>query len=185
MNSSRIILDLCGGTGSWSAPYREAGYDVRIITKPALDVRRYSPPDGVHGVLAAPPCTEFAASGALHWARKPPYLLEEALAIVDACLRIIRESDPVWWALENPVGRLRRLRPELGDPALTFDPWEFGDPWTKKTLVWGKFALPERRVVRPLPGQWVHRVGGKSDSTKEARSETPPGFAREFFRANP
>ena len=21
-----IILDLCGGTGSWSAPYREAGY---------------------------------------------------------------------------------------------------------------------------------------------------------------
>lgn len=25
---SKIILDLCGGTGSWSKPYRDAGYDV-------------------------------------------------------------------------------------------------------------------------------------------------------------
>ena len=25
----KIILDLCGGTGSWSKPYKDAGYDVR------------------------------------------------------------------------------------------------------------------------------------------------------------
>lgn len=31
---SKIILDLCGGTGSWSKPYRDAGYDVRVITLP-------------------------------------------------------------------------------------------------------------------------------------------------------
>lgn len=30
----KIILDLCGGTGSWSKPYRDAGYDVRLITLP-------------------------------------------------------------------------------------------------------------------------------------------------------
>ena len=29
--SKRVILDLCGGTGSWSKFYREAGYDVRVI----------------------------------------------------------------------------------------------------------------------------------------------------------
>ena len=34
MTDRRIILDLCGGTGSWSKPYQEAGYDVRIITLP-------------------------------------------------------------------------------------------------------------------------------------------------------
>lgn len=50
-----IILDLCGGTGAWSAPYREAGYDVRLVTLPDTDVRYYRPPQGVHGVLAAPP----------------------------------------------------------------------------------------------------------------------------------
>lgn len=33
-NENKIILDLCGGTGSWSRPYKEAGYDVRLITLP-------------------------------------------------------------------------------------------------------------------------------------------------------
>lgn len=41
MTDIRIILDLCGGTGSWSKPYQEAGYDVRIITLPDYDVRTY------------------------------------------------------------------------------------------------------------------------------------------------
>ena len=38
MNSRKIILDLCGGTGSWSAPYKENGYDVRVITLPEYDL---------------------------------------------------------------------------------------------------------------------------------------------------
>ena len=37
-NSKKIILDLCGGTGSWSKPYKDAGYDVRVITLPEHDV---------------------------------------------------------------------------------------------------------------------------------------------------
>ncbi len=28
----KIILDLCGGTGSWAKPYKDAGYDVMTIT---------------------------------------------------------------------------------------------------------------------------------------------------------
>lgn len=31
---SKIILDLCGGTGSWSRPWELNGYDVRVITLP-------------------------------------------------------------------------------------------------------------------------------------------------------
>ena len=53
--AERIILDLCGGSGSWSRPYQEAGYDVRLITLPDYDVLDYEPPEGVHGILAAPP----------------------------------------------------------------------------------------------------------------------------------
>jgi len=33
-NSNKIILDLCGGTGAWSEPYRAKGYDVQLITLP-------------------------------------------------------------------------------------------------------------------------------------------------------
>lgn len=187
----RIVLDLCGGTGSWSAPYREAGYDVRLVTLPDCDVRAYDPPAGVHGVLAAPPCTEFAVSGARWWAEKDPALLAEALSVFDACLRIVAQQRPAWWAIENPIGRLRRLRPALGAPRLTFDPCDFGDPWTKRTQLWGSFAVPEFRRVEPLgtrpgqPNEHYSRMGGKSDKTKAYRSTTPPGFARAFFRANP
>lgn len=64
MNSDKIILDLCGGTGSWSKPYREAGYDVRVITHPMHDVFTYTEYkdfiEKVHGVLMAPTCTHFS-----------------------------------------------------------------------------------------------------------------------------
>lgn len=54
-NSDKIILDLCGGTGSWSRYYKAAGYDVRVITLPEYDVLTYVPPGNVYGILAAPP----------------------------------------------------------------------------------------------------------------------------------
>lgn len=55
MADQKIILDLCGGTGSWSRPWQFNGYDVRIITLQAYDVLTYDPPDNVWGILAAPP----------------------------------------------------------------------------------------------------------------------------------
>jgi hypothetical protein len=35
---SKVILDLCGGTGAWSKPYKENGYDVKNITLPHYNV---------------------------------------------------------------------------------------------------------------------------------------------------
>jgi hypothetical protein len=184
----KIILDLCGGTGSWSAPYREAGYDVRIVDPfsdhpdaTREDVRLYVPPENVHGVLAAPPCTDLAGSGARWWAAKGPGALLEALSIADACLRIIIRSRPEWWALENPVGRLRTY---YGDPRLIFHPWEFGHPTLKRTLLWGDFTVPERTPVEPTDGQVVWRMGPSPDRAKK-RSMTPLPFARAFLKANP
>lgn len=209
MGSDRIILDLCGGTGAWSDPYWKAGYDVRVITLPH-DVRTYDPPTRVHGILAAPPCTEFARCGARWWASKPPSKLQEAIEIVEACGQITLKSRPQWWALENPVGRLTTY---LGPPIYRFDPWEFGDPWTKKTWLWGYFTPPQKMVdaVKPslsAPGHrsqqglrtkylehailarfatrpdWIHRLPPGPHGAA-LRSITPPGFAKAFFEANP
>jgi hypothetical protein len=41
-----------GGTGAWSRPYRDAGYDVKFVTLPD-DVWLYHHPGVVHGILAA------------------------------------------------------------------------------------------------------------------------------------
>ena len=133
----KIIIDLCAGSGAWSRPYQEARdsygnalYDVRLITLPEYDVRTYVPPDNVYGILAAPPCTHLSSSGARWFKGKGNEALLEALSIVDACLRIIWRCYPVFWSLENPVGRLSKY---LGKPVLYFNPCDYGDPWTKKT----------------------------------------------------
>jgi hypothetical protein len=189
-NSRKVILDLCGGTGSWSKPYADAGYDVRIIDPQVWlnghggtgDVRLFeAPPYKVHGILAAPPCTQFASSGSRWWAGKGVGPLLEGLAVADSCIRIAYACKPVWWALENPVGRLRRY---LGDPSYIFNPCDHGDPWTKKTILWGHFTIPARTPVEPTEGSKMHKLP-PGPLRARMRSETAPGFAKAFFEANP
>lgn len=181
VNLRSIILDLCGGTGAWSKPYTEAGYDVRIITLPDHDVRLLTlPKKDVYGVLAAPPCTHLAVSGARWWKEKGDMALLEALSIVDACLRIIYATGPTFWALENPVGRLVHY---LGPPRMYFDPCDYGDPWTKKTALWGEFNIPAKNPVEPVEGSKIHLMPPSPDRAA-LRSITSPGFANAFFEAN-
>jgi hypothetical protein len=177
------ILDLCGGTGAWSQPYRDAGYCVEIVDlRDGRDVRllqRYKA--GVQGILAAPDCTDLAGSGARWWAAKGDGALLHALSLVDACIRIAWVQQPAWWALENPVGRLSRY---LGPPRMMFDPCDFGDPYTKRTLLWGHFTTPQKRRVEPTQGSKMHLLP-PSDDRKVLRSVTPPGFAKAFYEVNP
>ena len=180
----KINLDLCGGTGSWSKPYAEAGYDVRIITWPE-EVRLYNPPENVYGILAAPPCTVFSLAG--NWVKRSEKEMLEAMSVVDACLRIILKANPKFWALENPAGKLKNW---IGEPVMRFDPWEFGDGTFKKTALWGKFNQPIKTISEKPPRikyseTSIGKLGGKSERTKRLRSITPPRFAEAFFKANP
>lgn len=178
---SKIILDLCGGTGSWSKPYTDAGYDVRVITMPKDDVRLFkAPEEKIYGILAAPPCDHFAGSGARWWKEKGSGPLLEGLSVVDACLRIIFITQPKFWALENPVGRLIHY---IGKPVMYFNPCDYGDPYTKKTGLWGNFNIPKQNKVAPTKGSMMHLLPPSEDRAK-LRSITPQGFARAFYEAN-
>lgn len=189
-NSKKIILDLCGGTGAWSKPYRDAGYDVRLITLPEFDVRTYEPPTNVYGILAAPPCTMFSIA---RTKAKTPRDFEGAMEIVKACLEIIwkcRLSGSLeFWAMENPRGYLRQF---MGKPYWTFEHWFYGDLLSKHTDLWGYFrppmqtvfVKPERDVDKlwqnPKQPEWIE----KKLTRQEVRSITPRGFAEAFFRQN-
>lgn len=185
LTGDRTILSLCDYSGAWSRPYRDAGYNViQVDLKLNGDVRLFRYPGAVHGILAAPPCTDFAVSGARWWKDKSDEQLVQSLSIVDACIRLATVCDPEWWVLENPVGRLKDY---IGDPVMYFDPCDFGDSYTKKTALWGRFNtnLP-RTPVEATEGSKMHlQYGGKSERTKELRSITPAGFAQAFFAANP
>ena len=97
--TKKIILDLCGGTGSFSRFYAEnQNFDVRIIDPQVWkggvggsgDVR-FMPKmaEQIHGILAAPPCTIFANSGARWWAGRSEAEKVEGISVMDACIRII------------------------------------------------------------------------------------------------
>jgi hypothetical protein len=199
-NQNKIILDLCGGTGSWSRPYKEAGYDVRLVTLPEYDVLTYEPPENVYGILAAPPCTEFslAISG-----RKSPRNFEAAFKVVEACLKIIWQcrlkNKLKFWALENPKGFLQQF---LGKPAFSFEHWQYGDNGIKPTLIWGYFNFPKKTVSirpdnltrkfpngrindanwsKPICPEWLDK---SKYSMADLRAITPQGFIRAFYKAN-
>ena len=190
-----MIYSFFDYSGEWSRPYRENGYIViQIDKKYGLDIFTVNKPAvRVYGVLAAPECTDFAGSGAQYWGKKDADgRTFVSLAQVNFTLKFIHLVNPDFWALENPVGRLNNLVPELGEP-FRFDPCDYGDPWTKRTCLYGHFNIPEKHPVEP---EFVYasngdryskihmKTGGKSERTKEIRSITPPGFARAFYEAN-
>jgi len=192
----KIILDLCGGTGSWSTPYQEAGYDVRVITLPEHDVRTYKPPKNVYGILAAPPCDQFSFAKTTG----KPRDLKEAWSIVRGCLDIIAECNRIkipyaktttlkFWCLENPNSLLKRF---LGRPAFEFNPYDFGDDYKKKTHLWGWFNDPVKNPIectKPkfdrLKTKEIHPEYYGKFTRQERRAITPAGFAKAFFEANP
>ena len=190
---TKIILDLCGGTGSWSKPYKDNGYDVRNITLPDEDVRDfYHFPQTVYGVLAAPPCTMFSFA---RTKAKTSRNSREGMELVEGCLKIIwecrYENKLAFWCLENPMGYLRQF---LGKPVFTFDPCDFGDPYTKKTDLWGYFNIPKKNPIslnenqkarckinnRKLPS--INDFTGSKQAAR--RAITPQGFAKAFYQAN-
>lgn len=209
-NKDKIILDLCGGTASWSKPYLDAGYTVFNITLPEFDVTRtqfgtdghiyFYPPKGpgqlngidvkkIHGILAAPPCTMFSIART-HRAIKPRDF-NEGMAVVRACMEIIwycrANGNLEWWALENPTGYLRQF---LGNPPLRFEQWMYGDQGIKPTDIWGYYRVPTKpNKTRTLLAQSKEqtKIYSRYGHRKAAElyAMTPPGFANAFFKVNP
>ena len=197
---AKTILSLFDYSGRWSSPYKEAGYDVYTVDiKNGISVLDIEPSEmpfsSVYGILAAPPCTDFAGSGAQYWKVKDADgRTESSLVLIDRVLSLVEYYKPTFWALENPVGRLPTLRPSIGKPWY-FNPNEFAgwlpeedrgrECYTKRTGLWGTFTKPEKRALPvSAEGNWIMRLGGKSERTKELRSMTPLGFAKAFYESN-
>lgn len=200
----KTILQLCADTGSDTKPYADAGYNVILIGQ-SIGVENYHPPKNVHGVIANPVCTEFSiATG-----RDKQLNHEAGLFLVAECLRVISECNPVFWAIENPAtGHLKNY---LGSPTLTYEPWHYGSPWSKRTALWGEFNIPIKLYKRwsdvpklsalyVRPGRSkpamasMHKNAAKSipefsafqpSTDMEFRSLCSQKFAEAFFKANP
>lgn len=200
------ILSLCDRTGNMVRPWINAGYHAVTVdmqhasAEPGrshivTDVRLFSLVAPFAAVFAFPPCTHFAVSGARWWKDKGLATLIGALEIFEACRRICEDSGAPWM-IENPVGSINTITDMYWrGPDQSFDPCDYGDPYTKRTMLWtgGGFVMPSvvkpgdmfdaPTWVEPTEGSKMHRLP-PSAARADLRSETPMGFAEAVFRAN-
>ncbi len=153
MNSEKIILHLCADIGSDSEPYREAGYDVRLVGRD-IGVENYTPPENVYGIIANPPCTMFsiARSNA-----KTPRDFVEGMRLVKECLRIIwqcqyptvghfSKSNLKFWVIENPAsGALKNF---LGTPPPTYTHHTNLEQITQRRPHYGGYSMSQRKHTK-------------------------------------
>jgi len=107
-------------------------------------------------MIAHPPCTHLAVSGA-RWfteGKKPYSLQQEALDFVNKLLNAPIEKI----ALENPVGVIST---KIRKPDQIIQPYEYGEPFSKKTCLWLK-NLPKLIPTKIVDkGKFIIFASGK------------------------
>lgn len=125
--------------------------------------------DGWDLLIAHPPCTHLAVSGARWFASKQA---EQAQAL--EFVRLLLSAPIPHIALENPVSVISS---RIAKPAQTLQPWQFGHGECKRTCLW----LVNLEPLRPtciVEGreQRIHRMPPGPNRWRE-RSRTFPGIA--------
>lgn len=134
--------------------------DVRDLLRCSWDV-----------LIAHPPCTHLAVSGARHFAAKrADGRQQEALEFV----RFLMNAPIPRIAIENPISVISS---EIRRPDQIIQPWQFGHGETKATCLWLK-GLPKLTPTNIVDGREarVHRMPPSPDRWKE-RSRTYQGIA--------
>ena len=120
-------------------------------------------------IVAHPPCTYLAVSGARWFAERPEKQLE-ALSFVRYLMNL--PVDKI--AIENPVSVIST---KIRKPDQIIQPWQFGHGETKATCLWLK-GLPKLRPTEIVEGREkrIHNLPPSQDRWKE-RSRTFAGIA--------
>ena len=156
-------------------------------------------------IIAFPPCTHLAVSGAAHFEKKRADGRQRE-GIEFFCQFLNADCDKI--VIENPVGiiggdYIKKHFPDLCEkyglpkkPTQTIQPWMFGDNFNKKTCLWEKGVQPLKPLVTTEPEleyfEWTDKNGKKKRQPKwyyealslppaeraKVRSKTFPGVAK-------
>lgn len=123
-------------------------------------------------ILAFPPCTHLAVSGARYFEQKRKDGRQQAA--IDFFMRFANADCPKI-AIENPVGIMSTVWKK---PDQIIQPWQFGHGETKKTCLWLK-GLPPLIPTEIVEGreQRIWKMPPSEDRAKN-RAKTFPGIAR-------
>jgi len=142
-----LLIDLFDYSGNAAEPYRANDWHVlQVDIKHGIDILTwdyqteirkafydnwdYLEPLPKIGLLAAIPCTDYALSGAAHFAKKDiDGRTEQSQKLVQKVLEI-KEFIEKWyilnfWRVENPMSRIHKLNNWLGDIKLKINPCDY------------------------------------------------------------
>jgi hypothetical protein len=136
-------------------------------------------------IIAFPPCTHLAVSGAC-WFDEKIKDGRQQKAIDFFMLFANSDCDKV--VIENPINIMSTI---WRKPNQIIQPWQFGDPYEKKTALWlkGVFPLLKTKIVKPperikyksgntMP-EWYAKLWGLPQKERsKLRSKTFPGIAK-------
>lgn len=192
----KIMISCFDHSTNMAKPWADAGYlcycvdlaspagehrDGNII-RVGADMCDWLPPRGNIAFAAFfPPCTDVAVSGARWFKDKGLGALINALQLFDVSVKLAEWTGAPYF-IENPVSTVSTY---WRKPDYSFDPCDYGDPYTKKTCLWtgGGFIMPPFNRVEPTEGSKMHLLPPSEDRAA-IRSETPMGFANAVFAAN-
>lgn len=157
-----LMLDLFSGNGGASAAMVDRGWEVIRVDiesrhKPTIvaDIRAWSW-DGAQPDLiwASPPCAEFSRDF-LPWIQTDS---KPDLQIMFACKRILEETEPRFWVVENVKGAIRWFTPWFGKYREAINPF----------FLWGFFP-PIREISKR---NWKKKES-RSSAAIDARARIP------------
>ena len=157
-------------------------------------------------IIAFPPCTHLAVSGARHFEKKRTDGRQRE-GIEFFCKFLEVECERV--VIENPVGIISgdyipKYFPDLAErfnlpqkPTQIIHPWMFGDNYSKSTCLWEKGVKPLEPIIKNQPElewfEWIDRKTGKkkrqpkwfadawklpAEERARVRSKTFPGIEK-------
>lgn len=169
----------CEFSGVVREAFRQRGHDARScdllpaedgsLHHDQCDIRELLNDGWADLLIAHPPCTHLAVSGARWFKDK---LVEQAEAL--RFVRLLMDAPVARIALENPVSIISsRIR----KPTQVIQPWQFGHGEIKATCLW-LTNLPKLTPTQIVEGRVarVHRLGPSPDRWK-LRSRTFTGIA--------
>lgn len=161
MNTLKV-LDLFAGTRSIARAFEERGHKTYSIEwdrrHPNIDwyvdifevtaqdiIERFGKPDVV---WASPPCNHFSvASIGKHWIKgtNEPKTEEakKSLDLLKHTTTLIEELNPIYYFIENPRGKMRKVDIMQGLPRYTVTYCQYGDFRMKPTDIWTNHPNPK------------------------------------------
>ena len=153
----------CEGDPRW----HYQGDVTHLIEEPRLSVSCLV--DDWDLMIAHPPCTHLAVSGA-RWFKDKETEQADAIRFVET----LWNADIPRICIENPVGVLPRLS-SLGHATQWIQPWQFGHGETKKTGLWLKNLPPLESTDIVIP-EWAVNPDGSTNFDKKGKRDNPTHF---------